>query len=74
MSGRLREGEVIDGRFVVRGLLETGAMGEVYRVEQISPGMVRALKVIKTDLTDGKSDAQCASIPRLVLSSRGEAP
>ncbi len=45
-------GQVIDGRFEVLQLLETGAMGEVYLVRQLSLGMTRAMKVVKADVTD----------------------
>jgi hypothetical protein len=50
MTEGLVAGSVVAGQFRVLGLLSQGGMGTVYRVEQISTGAPRALKVMLPQL------------------------
>ncbi len=50
MSEGLVAGSVVAGQFRVLGMLSQGGMGTVYRVEQISTGAPRALKVMLPQL------------------------
>jgi serine/threonine protein kinase len=61
-------GQVIEGRFEVLKLLETGAMGDVYLSQQLSLGMTRALKVIKADVTNQEREEKRFRREALALS------
>jgi serine/threonine protein kinase len=61
-------GQVIEGRFEVLRLLETGAMGDVYLSQQLSLGMTRALKVIKADVTNQEREEKRFRREALALS------
>ncbi|MEI7891730.1 MAG: protein kinase [Myxococcales bacterium] len=50
MFGRLEPGTVVGGDFRIIGLVGEGGMATVYRVEQLSTGAVRALKVMHPQL------------------------
>src|SRR4051794_10883904 len=54
----LRPGEVIDGRYVLRGCIGEGGMGSVFLASQ--PGLERmvAIKVLHPELADGPVHAR----------------
>jgi serine/threonine protein kinase len=67
-AGAPISGLVADGRFEVLELLESGAMGDVYLVRQLSLGMTRAMKVIKTELEGQERESRRFRREALALS------
>src|SRR5258707_13378704 len=54
---RLSNGQRI-GRYVIRGPLGHGGMGEVYLAEDVPLGRQIALKVLREELTNNRDDVQ----------------